>query len=257
MNSRDSKLRDNPVHGDHAAALPCRMVGRAALHEFYAATEADAGPTIGAMLAFAEGRSPQPLLWVRQDFVSRERGTPYPPGLREFGLDPARIIFVQGRDAASVLQAGLEGARCAALAAVLVELWGTVRALDLTASRRLALAARASGTPVLMARIAAEPCASAAETRWHVRAAPSRALAANAPGPPAVTLDLLRHRGGALPDLWHLEWNRDSRSFDARSLDDRAAGPDARPAPLHGAVVPAPGDRPAVPGDGGAQRQAG
>ena len=240
------------------ANSPCLMIGRAALHELYAATEADAAPMTGAILALAFGASLQPVLWVRQDFLSRERGTPYPPGLRELGFDPARIIFVQGRDAQAVLQAGLEGARCAALAAVVIELWGDVRALDLTASRRLALAAKVSGMPVLMGRVAAQPCASAAQTRWHVRAAPSRALAANAPGNPAVSLDLLLHRGGLSQGIWHLEWNRDTRSFE-----DRAAGSDARhrptpSPPLYGAVVPLSVDRQIPPGGAEPpQRQAG
>jgi protein ImuA len=245
---------------------PALMVGRAALHEFYAATEADAAKTTGVMLALALGGSQRPLLWVRQDFLSRETGTPYPPGLMEFGLDPARLIFVQGRDVPSVLQAGLEGARCAALGGVLIEIWGEARALDLTASRRLALAAKESGTLVLLARVAAQPCPSAAETRWQVQAAPSRALAANAPGNPAVSLSLLRQRGGLAQGVWHLEWNRDSRTFetrsaDARSLEDRTAGssPALRPAaPLSGAVVPASADRPFPPdAAGAARRQAG
>lgn len=230
----------------HDATSPCLMIGRAALHEFYAATEADAAPLTGAILALVPGPSSQPLLLVRQDFLSREHGTPYPPGLREFGFDPERLIFVQGRDAQAVLQAGLEGARCAALAGVVIELWGEAKALDLTASRRLALAAKVSGTPVLLARVAAQPCPSAAETRWQVRAARSRPLAANAPGNPAVSLDLLRHRGGVPQGTWHLEWNRDTRSFD-----DRAAGSvrHVPPPPLSGPVVSVPVDGQVPPGD--------
>lgn len=206
---------------------PGTLVRRAALHEFYAATEADAAATIGVILALATGLPPRPLLWVRQDLLEREQGTPFPPGQVEFGLDPGRLIFVRERTTQSILQAGLEGARCSDLAAVLIELWGEARALDLTASRRLALAAKASGTPVLLGRVAAKPCVSAAETRWSVRAAPSRALGANAPGYPAVRLELLRHRGGFSHATWDWEWNRDTRRFE-----DRTAGsiPQERPA---------------------------
>ncbi len=242
-NARD---RPDPI-------LPGLMIGRAALHEFYAAAEADAASTIGVILALALGPSPRPLLWARQDAVSRERGTPYPPGLREYGFDPAEILFVQVRDAQAVLQAGLEGARCAALGAVVIELWDDAHALDLTASRRLALAAQASGTPVLMARISAQPCPSAAETRWQVRAAPSRVLAANAPGNPVIILDLLRHRGGVSQGTWHLEWNRDSRSFDDLA---RPARPVPTP-PLHGALVSVSADRQTAPDHGEPRRHAG
>eukprot|EP01035_Chromulina_nebulosa_P064639 gene64639-88434_t len=58
---------------------------------------------------------------------------------------------------------------------------------------------------MLLLRVAASPAASAAATRWLVQAAPSRPLAANAPGPPAFTVTLLRHRGGAAGNTWHLE----------------------------------------------------
>lgn len=209
-----------PTIGPHEAVSPGVLAGRAALHEFYAATEADAAAMTGVVLALAAGWSLRPLLWARQDFLEREWGTPFPPGQVEFGLDPGRLIFVRARTTQSILQAGLEGARCGALGAVFIELWGEASALDLTASRRLALAAQASGTPVLMGRVAAQPCPSAAETRWSVRAAPSRALAANAPGPPAVRLDLLRHRGGLSHATWDWEWNRDTGRFE-----ERTAGP--------------------------------
>ena len=68
--------------------------------------------------------------------------------------------------------------------------------LDLTASRRLALAAEQSGVTLLMLRLEAEPVPSAADTRWAVSAAPSQALEANAPGPPQLEIELLRRRVG-------------------------------------------------------------
>lgn len=209
-------------------------LSRAALHEFYAAAEADAPATTGAALAFARlAADGRPVLWVRHEALDREAGAPYSPGLAELGIDPARLIFVRARDVQAALQAGLDGARCAAPGAVVVELRGEAKELDLTASRRLVLAARASGTSVLLARSAAQPQPSAAETRWRVRAAPSRALAANAPGHPAFYLSLLRHRGGRAPGEWHLEWNRDKGCFA-----------DGNAAPLSRGVVPVSFDRP-------------
>ena len=208
-------------------------LAQAGLHEFYAGSEADGAATSGVILALAS-QSAGPILWVRQAFLNGEAGTPYPQGLMEFGIDPARIILIQPKDAPSVLQAGLEGARAPALAAVLMELWGEVKALDLTASRRLALAARATGTRLLMGRVAAQPCPSAAETRWDVRVAQSRALAANAPGPATVALRLLRHRGGREADVWQWEWNRDRTCFDPRHMPEGSA----RATPLSGTVVP-------------------
>jgi protein ImuA len=230
----------------------CFALTPAALHEFYAAADADAPAQACLVLAMAgmgEGKS---ALWVRQAFLDREFGAPNPVGIVELGLDPGRITLVSAADAPAALQAGLEGARCAALGAVVVELWGEPAALDLTASRRLALAARASGVRVLMPRVAARPRPSAAETRWEVRAALSRALPANAPGPPAFDITLLRSRIGLEGRHHHLEWDRDARTFvayapaaghPAAASATRKAGD----APLSGAVVSLPRDRAGEP----------
>jgi hypothetical protein len=85
------------------------------LHEFYAARHADAVSLSGSALLLAEGDRAQTRLWVRHAGQNREAGYPSPAGLAELGLDPARLVLVDARDAPSALQAGLEGARCAAL----------------------------------------------------------------------------------------------------------------------------------------------
>ncbi|WP_038362184.1 hypothetical protein [Bosea sp. 117] len=211
---------------------------RAALHEIYAAGAADVPAATAVALGLAwRAAHGRPILWVRQDRLAAEAGNPYPPGLAEFGLDPSRFLFMAAPDAAAVLRAGAEGARCAALGAVLIEPLGSPRLLDLTASRRLVLAAQTSGVMTVLLRMA-QPSPSAAQTRWLVVGRPSRALEANAPGAPAFTLRLLRHRGGLGEQEWHVEWNRDAGSFRsaaepsvARSIGDSA--PLSRPlAPL-------------------------
>jgi protein ImuA len=232
---------------DHPAALPRGFpLAGGALHEFYAPAEAD-GVSLSALamlLGLKDGK--RATLWVRHEALAGEAGTPYPAGLAELGVDPARLLLVRARDVPSALQAGLEGARCAALGAVTVEFRGEARAYDLTASRRLALAAKASGVPVFLLRIGAKAVPSAAETRWLARAAPSRALAAKAPGPPAFHLTLLRARNGQEGEQHHLEWNRDAQRFENRFMDREpgtrpAAGPAA---PLPRFVVPLSFDRP-------------
>ena len=217
------------------------------LHELYAGAEAD-GASLSAlamMLGEASKRegaredAREATLWVRHEALTREAGAPHPAGLAELGLDPGRLLLLRARDAPSALQGGLEGARCAALGAVIIELRGEARAYDLTASRRLALAARASGVSVFVVRAAAAPMPSAAETRWLARAAPSRALAAKAPGHPAFHLVLLRARNGQEGLQHHLEWNRDAQRLEsnpsghgetapARQLDGGASTPLSR-----------------------------
>ena len=64
-----------------------------------------------------------------------ESGRIYPPG-----LPIQNLIHVEARDARDALWAMEEGLRCAALSAVIGEIWGDPRALDFTATRRLAVA---------------------------------------------------------------------------------------------------------------------
>lgn len=217
------------------------------LHEVYAAGQAEAVCLSGCLLAMGGAGGTGALLWVRQAEQNREAGMPSAAGLRELGIDPGRVVLVLPRDPLSALQAALEGARCRALGGVVLELWGEVRPYDLTASRRLALAARESGVPVLVARTAAAPTPSAAETRWQVRALASRALPARAPGLPALELVLLRDRSGREGLCYQLEWDRDVRQFRLRDADAVAvATAPRRAAPLSGAVVPLAPDGPAA-----------
>jgi protein ImuA len=233
-----------PMGIDPRSAEPAfeALLRRAALHEFYPAAQRDAMASGGLLLGLAAQQQDGMILWVRQEALSRECGQPCPSGIVEFGVDPQRVVLVRARDAQAVLQAGLEGARSGALAAVLLETWGEAPLYDLSASRRLALAAREAGAQVLLAPVAAPIKASAAETRWRVETSPSFALATRAPGHPVYNLSLLRARNGRDGTTYRLEWNRDARSFlschdIARTL---SRAPEGRVAPISGALAPFP-----------------
>jgi protein ImuA len=161
-------------------------------------------------------------------------GQLYAPGLMELGLDPARLILALAPDEAVLLKAAAESLRCVGLGAVVIELGRNAHGIDLTLSRRLALAVEQSGIAALLLRVEGKPSPSAAQTRWRVAAAASAALAANAPGRPAFNIELLRHRGGPDGLGWRVEWDRDHCSF--------------REAPFPGAVLPLPAGRPAAAG---------
>lgn len=189
-------------------------LARGALHEIFGASVMDGASAAGFAIALAVRASEnKPVVWVRQDFVGVELGEIYAPGVVELGLSPDRLILVRARDGPSVLRAGEEAARCSPLGALLVEPWGSPKMLDLTASRRLALAAARSNVPLFMVRSGGTPTASAAATRWSIRPAPSVQLDAEAPGHPAFEVELLRDRVGASRRNWTVEWNRDLRLF--------------------------------------------
>ncbi len=195
-------------------------LSRACLHEVHAPWVADWSAAAGFGLALALRAAPgRPLFWARQDFLEGEAGRLNGMGLAEFGVDPAALSLVRGRDAEAVLRAGVEAARCKSLGAALIEIFGAPRALDLTATLRLARAAEASGVTVFLLRIRSSeeaktgPPPSAAASRWRARAQNSRALFANAPGSSCFAVTLLRHRGGAADLSWRLEWLRDRGLF--------------------------------------------
>lgn len=209
------------------------------LHEIIALTGADGAAATGFALGLAARvAESRPILWVRQAFVDVENGRPHGAGLAELGIDPTHVLLVSAPDAAAALKAAHEGALTAGLGAVLLDLWGEPRALDLTAAKRLSLAAGRTGATMVLLRIAATPASSAATTRWTVRASLSRPLPANAPGPPAFLVRLVRHQSGVADLEWHLEWDRERGCFKEGPQGQRSMGT-APPRP----VVPIPAGR--------------
>jgi protein ImuA len=201
------------------------------LHEIYASAYADGPSAAACALALVRTQRSSPrqtsCLWIRHSEINRETGAPSIMGVAAFGLRPEHVILVEARDTVLALQAALEGARTPGLGTVILELWGDAKAYDLTASRRLALAAKASGVLLLVTRIAASPCPSVAETRWMLRAAPSRALAARAPGHPAFEMTLIKARSRQEGLQIKMEWDRDARKLIASDGSIFGTGTDA------------------------------
>ena len=94
-----------------------------------------AAPTLFAAGILARRKGP--VLWCL-----RQRDL-FAPGLAGVGLHPDRVIYAETWHDREVLPAMEEGLRVPALAGVV----GEVARLSLTASRRLQLAAEASGVP--------------------------------------------------------------------------------------------------------------
>jgi protein ImuA len=212
-------------------------LGPGQLHEIHAGA-VDWAAALAFALGAAAGEGP--VVLVRG---ARRGAWPLDPcaaGLAELGIDPARLLIIAAPDAKALLRAGHEAARCPGLAALVLESWGALPAYDLTASRRLVLAAEASGVPVVMLRLEAQPRPSAAHSRWSIRAGPSVAppspLAIAPPGPAMLALDLLRRRGGPAQPPCNLAWDEDDGAF--RPAPPPAPARTGRTAPpLSGAVV--------------------
>lgn len=179
------------------AALDSRLPGGGlalgALHEV-SGGGADLADGAAAML-FAAGiaaRSRGRVLWCLR------RADLFAPGLAQAGLGPGRVIHVEAGDDRTVLACLEEGLRHGGLGAVV----GDVDGLSMTASRRLHLAAKATGTLGLVLRggcrvgqIEAAP-PSAARTRWRISPRPSSPLPVPGIGRARWRVELLRCRGG-------------------------------------------------------------
>ena len=99
--------------------------------------------------------------------------------LHHLGIRLARLLLLRVPKPIDVLWAMEEGLRCRALGCVVAELTGEGATADLTATRRLALAARegagaASSGFGLLIRHKITGLPSAAATRWEIAAAPSQ-----------------------------------------------------------------------------------
>jgi protein ImuA len=186
------------------------------LSELFSAHPRDGG---WAGFLLAQLATDKPLLWVQERMAILESGRVHPPG-----LPTQNLIHVTARDARDALWAMEEGVRCTALSAVIGEIWGDPRALDFTATRRLAVASERSGVPCWLVRLGGIANLSGARMRWRIASVPSlfNPLDARAPGLPAWDAELFRSRAGA-PGRWRLAHDAD-RFHLVAGAGDRALG---------------------------------
>ena len=224
-----------------ADALDAALGGglpKAALIEIHGAETRDAGTAGGFVLALASrlmaaagGPVAAPLLWIGTAEIFRESGFPYAGGLRSaFGIEAGALLFCEARKLVDALWIAEEAARLATPAAVVLEIRGNPRGLDLTATRRLHARARETGRPLFLLRQAAVAEPTAAPLRLVVEPTPS-ALRETIGGPlagslgrPAFTVTLGKGSHARL-QRFTLEWNPDERIFEERRPENRAKDP--------------------------------
>ena len=199
-------------------ALPWGGLPRGVLHEVIAG-DCGAGvgfiaAILGRMAALDDNRDKQ-ILWCLPPTGLYETGNLYAPGMAAYGLDPERLILARGRRDTDIQWTMEEGLQCQGLMAVI----GEMRGLDLTASRRLQLAARRSGVTAFFlmpdgtcGKSRHEP--SAAVTRWQVTSVDAETPARGALHSTAWELELMRCRAG-LPKQWRV-------GFDTSDAKDHA-----------------------------------
>ena len=183
------------------SALPWGGLPLGGLHEVVGGADGAAAGfcavVLGRLCANGENGGRGVALWCLGPALS-EAGGLYGPGLAAYGLDPDRLVVARSHRETEVLWAMEEGLRCVRLATVL----GEVRALNLTASRRLQLAAEATRTTAfLLRRGSAGAGPTAALTRWRLSS-----VASVSGHRVRWRAELMRCRGGRCGE-WTIEWN--------------------------------------------------
>lgn len=193
--------------------LPGGGLARAAVHEVLATT-----PGCGAALcAVLLARTGGTVLWIA---TGRDNLMAWPPGLARCGLAPANLVIVRAERWSDALWAMEEALRCPAVTGALLALaphaGSGAGKLDLTATRRLQLAAETGGALGLLLRPdAACPDHTAAVTRWRV----GSLGAGHGLDYPRWQLERLRVRGGRPGGPWAVTWRAATGRLD---LDEEA-----------------------------------
>ncbi|REA58174.1 Error-prone repair protein ImuA [Dyadobacter luteus] len=129
--------------------------------------------------------------------------TVFAPGLKCFGVDPDRVIFIDVKNQKDLLWITEQCLKCQALSAVITEL----KDIGLTESRRLQLAVEQSRVTGLMHRINPSVVSStAAAARWRITPVAST-LCDGMPGVGFFRwhVELLKVRNGE-PGSWDIQW---------------------------------------------------
>jgi protein ImuA len=207
--------------GDLDQHLPGRGLPVGVLNEVtaaYAHRPAAFGFTF-ALMALGQKRRPGPVILVMSRRALRDFGHPYGHGLSQLGLDVGDLILVETDkdiDALWGIEEALRARGCVALVA------GAIAGnIDLTAARRLNLAAASTGTPLVVLRTGADATGPAA-TRWRIETAPAERDAYGGFGRGRWHAHLERCRNGR-PGHWNIEWCHVAHRFHlVESLADRA-----------------------------------
>ncbi|MCB2113145.1 MAG: hypothetical protein KDD85_06295 [Parvularculaceae bacterium] len=194
--------RDEPVWRDLAPGALHEIAGSdwrdGAAASFYALAMA-------SRLAHAR-RGDLVIVSLKSD--ARDAGLLYAPKGALCGVDAMRIALCFAGDVETLLWAAEDAARSPSVAALIIETCKPHRLLNLTATRRLQLAAEASGATPILLRSAHDSAASSAFRRLRVTPAPSAADSydAAAPGRLRWRVAIERCRLGNCGE-WIVEWD--------------------------------------------------
>ncbi len=203
-----------PVTAPANRGWPLAGLARPGIHEFLGSRGAGRAAALALMACCAAelpGASVMRLVWMQTRAASRRWGLPGGEGLEEVGLNPRNLLLVESGNERELLWALEQALDCPGLLAVVGCLPSAERHYNFTASRRLSLRARRSGSRIFLARGDRIREATSAQTRWRVDPCPSAPSGLvwrgfELPGARSWRLRLERAPGWT-PGVWHIEWS--------------------------------------------------
>lgn len=211
-----------PAPHEGATSFPYGL-GKSGLHELAEASYGDAPAVAGFLLAAMRKQARGAWIWVQQASIARDMGEVSEALLAD------RFAFlrlnVQASNAREALWATEQAILSCAASLVIAE----IEEADFTSTRRLTLASRQHGVPVVLMLPYSCEGATAAATRWRLSPRPSapNPYDPQAPGSPRwrAVLERCRAASSATGQVFDLEWNDETLSL--RVAAGLAAGPAA------------------------------
>lgn len=181
-------------------AFPCAAFPQAAVHELFSTGLEDCAATSGFVAAIVSSlmKTGAPSVWI-----STSKNI-FPPALRQFKIDPHKIIFIQAQKPKEILWIIEEALKCDAITAVV----GEVGEISFIESRRLQLATEQSKVTGFLMRNNPKNLSTACVTRWRVKPlATQKETIVPGLGVPRWHVELLKVRNGK-PGAWQMEWRK-------------------------------------------------
>lgn len=181
-------------------AFPQSTFPLGAIHEFLCHNAEDCSSSSGFIAALLSSlmKCGSPSVWISPS------KTVFPPALKQFKLDPHRIIFVEAKRPKEILWAVEEALKCDSLCAVI----GEISEISFTESRRLQLAVEQTRVTGFLIRSNPKNLATSSVTKWIVKSIPG-SKDSLVPGVsfPRWNVELVKVRNGK-PGSWQMEWRK-------------------------------------------------
>jgi len=193
------EMDDKTGLGIISDAFPNSRFPTGAIHEFFCAGMEE----VSASSAFISGivsslmKNSGIAVWIASSQLI------YPPALKLFGIDPAKVIFLHLPEKKK-LWAMEEALKCEGLSCVI----GEVNEISFIESRRLQLATEQTKVTGFLIRRNPKNLSTTCVTRWKIQPIESN-KASDLPGLgfPRWNVSLLKVRNGK-PGSWQMEWRR-------------------------------------------------